>query len=181
LKLPYIILLEGLLVNRRIFMVVAFAAMAGCATPHSGPPPLSDSDPAIQALNESALRVARAAEQAALAQSVNNKTNRVTEEYRIDLTRLPPELQKPLLLENGFNGELETFLGSLTDAIGWRRPIVFGSKPTTPLLVTMTEQRRPPVYWIADAGYQAGAMADVNVDPVRKQIVLTYKEAGGVR
>lgn len=167
--------------KRSLFLIMAIATLAGCVTSKSENASISENDPAIQSLNDAAQRVARAAEQSALSQSVNNKTNRVTEEYRIDLQRLPPELQKPLLLENGFNGELETFLGSLTDVIGWRRPVVLGSKPTTPLLVTMTEQRRPPVYWIADAGYQVGAQADVSVDPSLKKIVVTYREAGGVR
>lgn len=35
------------------------------------------------------MRVARAAEQAALAQSVGNKRNGVTEEYQIDLSKVP--------------------------------------------------------------------------------------------
>lgn len=172
-----------LLVNRKLLLIMAISAVAGCAQVKEKPAMLDDRDPAVQSLNDAAQRVARAAEQAALAQSVSGKgnTRRLTEEYRIDLQRLPPELQKPLLLESGFHGELETFLRSLTDVIGWKPPVIFGSRPATPLLVVMTEQRRPPVYWIADAGYQVGAQADVTLDPVLKQITLKYKEGGGVR
>lgn len=157
------------------------ALFAGCS--HTAPQPLiSESDPAVQALNDSAQRVARAAEQAALAQSVSGaKRGRVTEEYRIDLSRLPAELREPLLLERGFHGELEVFVRSLADAIGWPAPVVFGNRPSTPLIVVMTEQRRPPIHWIADAGYQAGELASVRVNPGLRQIVIAYKEAGGVR
>lgn len=142
---------------------------------------MNAADPAVQALNESALRVARSSEQAALSQSVAAKPNRVTEEYRIDLSRVPAELREPLLLEGGFHGELEVFLRSLMDSVGWAAPVILGNRPTTPLMVAFTEQRRPPANWLADAGYQAGEMADVVVNSSLKQVVLRYKEAGGVR
>lgn len=160
--------------------LLAVLALSGCAK-SAHPPPISDADPAVQALNDAAQRVARASEQAALAQSLGNKTSRVTEEYRIDLERLPPELQKPLLLERGYHGELEEFLRSLADAIGWPAPVFFGNRPATPLIVSMTEQRRPPIYWIADAGYQVGQLATVRVNPKIRQIIVSYAEAGGVR
>ncbi len=142
---------------------------------------MSESDPAVQSLNESALRIARAAEQAALSQSVAAKRNRVTSEFKIDLAKLPPELRDPLLLENGFNGELEPFLRSIADVIGWPAPIILGNRPTTPLQVNFTEQRRPPALWIADAGYQAGSMAKITINAQLRQITIRYAEAGGVR
>lgn len=52
-------------------------------------------------------------------------------------------MREPLLLENGFNGELETFLKSLAGAVGWQPPVILGTRPTTPLQISMTEQRRP--------------------------------------
>lgn len=166
-----------------LVMMVGAALLAGCAGNATTPSSLSiaESDPAVQALNDAAMRVARAAEQSALSQSVKAGRSRVTEEYRIDLTRLPSELREPLLLEKGFHGELEVFIKSLADAINWPAPMVLGPKPTTPLQVTMAEQRRPPVYWVADAGYQVGELADVVVSPEIRQITITYKEAGGVR
>ena len=103
----------------------------------------------------------------------------VTQEYGIDLGSVPQELRTPLLLEGGFHGELEVFLKSLTAAIGWEEPVVFGSRPPVPLMVVMTEQRRPPVYWIADAGYQAQDSAEVIVNVGLKSIVLTYKQPDG--
>lgn len=142
---------------------------------------MTESDPAVQALNESAMRVARSSEQAALAQSVAGKPGRVTKEYRIDLSRVPPEMREPMLLEGGFHGELDVFLRSLTDAVGWASPVVLGNRPSTPLMVAFTEQRRPPVYWFADAGYQAGEFADVSINSSLKQVVLRYREAGVVR
>lgn len=141
----------------------------------------TDTDPAVLALNESAMRIARSAEQAALASSVAGKGGRVTEEYRIDLSRVPPELREPMLLEGGFHGELEVFLRSLTDAVGWVEPVVLGNKPSTPLMVSFTEQRRPAVYWFADAGYQSSQLAKVTINSSLKQVVLEYREAGGVR
>lgn len=142
---------------------------------------MSENDPVVQSLSESALRVARAAEQAALAQSLTNKRNRVTEEYSIDLARLPGDLRHPLLLEGGFNGELEIFVRSVADSIGWPAPMILGNRPGTPLMVSFTEQRRPPAQWLADAGYQAGAMAKISINPKLRQIVIRYSEAGGVR
>lgn len=138
-------------------------------------------DPAVQALRESAMRVARSSEQAALAQSVAGKPKRVAEEYRIDLSKVSAELREPLLLEGGFHGELEVFLRSLTDALGWSPPVVLGNRPTTPLMVALTEQRRPPIYWFADAGYQSGELADISIKPGINQVVLQYREAGGIR
>lgn len=165
-----------------LIIVLSALLLAGCA---NGKKPvqalMTATDPAVQALNESALRVARSSEQASLAQSVAAKPNRVTEEYRIDLSKVPPEMREPLLLEGGFHGELEVFLRSLTDAIGWNAPIILGNRPSTPLMVAFTEQRRPPVNWLADAGYQSGELAHVSVNSSLKQVVLRYKEAGGVR
>lgn len=136
------------------------------------------SDPAVQLLNESALRIARASEQAALAKSIYNSNNGVTQEYKIDLKKLPKELRDPILLEGGFNGELEIFLRSLTDAIGWENPVVLGQKPSVPYIVSFAEQRRPPAQWIADAGFQADAVADVAINVSLKQVVLRYKSSG---
>lgn len=139
------------------------------------------SDPAVQLLNESALRIARASEQSALAQSVSNSRRGVTEEYKIDLAKLPRELREPVLLEGGFNGELEIFVRSLTDAIGWQKPVVLGQPPAVPLIVSFTEQRRPPAHWLADAGYQSGAVADVVINTNLKQVMVRYKSGGGGR
>lgn len=168
-------------------ILVPFAlvlAMTGCAS--NGKKQVQEvvfdsSDPAVQLLNESALRIARAAEQSALAQSVSNSRKGVTEEYKIDLTKLPRELREPILLEGGFNGELEVFLGSLTDAIGWQKPVVLGQSPAIPLVISFTEQRRPPAHWLADAGYQSGALADVVINTKLKQVLVRYKSGGGGR
>lgn len=138
----------------------------------------SDSDPGAIALNESALRIARAAEQAALAVSVGGKTKSntaATKEFKIDLARLPSELREPVLLEGGFHGELEPFVRSLTDLMAWS-VVVVGNKPTIPIIVSLSEQRRPPVEWLADAGYQAGGQADVILNPAIKQAVVKYKD-----
>lgn len=159
--------------KRYLFAAAAVAILAGCAS--TQPQPLmTHGDPAVEALNDSAQRVARAAEQAALAESVKNTPSRVTQQYGIDLTKLPDELKMPLLLEGGFHGELEPFLLSLTGAMGWERPVVFGERAATPLIVTMTEQRRPAVHWIADAGYQVGEKAHIVINPDLRQVVLTY-------
>lgn len=167
---------------KKTLLVLAAMMLAGCASVDKKSTVLvADSDPAVQALNEAALRVARSSEQSALAQSVVNKHRKVTEEYSIDLSRVPPEMREPLLLEGGFHGELEVFLRSLTDAVGWQAPIVLGNRPSTPLLVVFTEQRRPPANWIADAGYQAGGFADISINSRLRQVVVTYKEAGSVR
>lgn len=163
----------------RLLTILTFALLAGCAA--KAPQPLmTHGDPAVDALNQSALRIARAAEQATLAESVQSSSKPVTQEYGIDLSSVPEELRNPLLLEGGFHGELETFLKSLTAAIGWAEPVVFGSKPPVPLLVVMSEQRRPPVYWLADAGYQAQDGAEVIVNIGLKSIVVSYKQPDGV-
>ncbi len=162
----------------RFLVISAVLMLAGCAS--APPQPLmSHGDPAVEVLNQSALRIARAAEQASLAESVKDASAPVTQEYGIDLGSVPQELRTPLLLEGGFHGELEVFLKSLTAAIGWEEPVVFGSRPPVPLMVVMTEQRRPPVYWIADAGYQAQDSAEVIVNVGLKSIVLTYKQPDG--
>lgn len=128
---------------RSITLLAGLLLLGGCAAKAPSTPVMTESDPAVVSLNEAAMRVARAAEQAALAQSVGYKRNGVTEEYQIDLSKVPPEMREPLLLENGFNGELETFLKSLAGAVGWQPPVILGTRPTTPLQISMTEQRRP--------------------------------------
>lgn len=175
------IIISGTQSMKRVALFVCFLAVAGCQSAAPKATGIDGADPAARALDEAAIRIARAAEQSALAQSVAGKGGRVTEEYRIDLARVPEEMRKPLLLEGGFNGELEVFLKSLTDAVGWGSPIVLGMRPATPLMVTFTEQRRPPIYWAADAGYQAGALADVTVNSSLRQIIIRYQEAGGMR
>ncbi|EMO9521241.1 DotD/TraH family lipoprotein [Pseudomonas aeruginosa] len=164
---------------RSITLLAGLLLLGGCAAKAPSTPVMTESDPAVVSLNEAAMRVARAAEQAALAQSVGYKRNGVTEEYQIDLSKVPPEMREPLLLENGFNGELETFLKSLAGAVGWQPPVILGTRPTTPLQISMTEQRRPPVLWVADAGYQAGAMADVSINSSLRQIIVRYKQPQG--
>lgn len=140
---------------------------------------MTESDPAVQELNDAAQRVARAAEQAALAQSVRSKRNRVTQELKIDLAKVPAEMREPLLLEGGFNGELEIFLKSIAATVGWKEPVILGSRPATPLMVAFTEQRRAPVLWVADAGYQVGSSADIRINPSLRQIIIAYKDAQG--
>ena len=162
-----------------LFLTVA-ATLAGCATQPQRPL-MSESDPAVQTLNDAAQRVARASEQASLAQSVRNQRNRVTQELKVDLSKVSPEMRAPLLLEQGFNGELEIFIKSIASAVGWPEPVIVGSKPGIPLLVTFTEQRRAPILWIADAGYQVGETADVRVNSSLRQIIITYKSAKGAR
>lgn len=163
-----------------IALILSAGLLAGCAG-KAVQPFMTESDPAVTALNDAAMRVARSAEQAALSQSAANKANRVTEEYRIDMSRVPAEMREPLLLEGGFHGELEVFVRSLANAVGWPAPIIMGNRPSTPLVVAFTEQRRPPVLWIADAGYQAGQLADVKINSSLRQIIVSYREAGGIR
>lgn len=165
--------------NRFLLIACVFVLMTGCAV-KPAQPFMSQGDPAVELLNDSAQRIARAAEQSALAQSVRQGESRVTKEYGIELDRLPQELRDPLLLEGGFHGELELFLKSLTGAIGWADPVVFGGQSGVPLMVTLTEQRRPAVYWFADAGYQAQSGAEVIVNVELRQVVLTYKQPGDI-
>lgn len=164
--------------RQKLLALAGVIALAGCQT-HDARPLMNESDPSVQTLNDAAQRVARAAEQASLAQTVKNERNRVTQEFKVDLTKVPPEMRAPLLLEGGFNGELEIFLKSIASAVGWPAPVVMGAKPALPLMVTFTEQRRPPVLWIADAGYQAGASADVRINSTLHQIIISYKDAQG--
>lgn len=154
------------------------ATMAGCAQ-QPVRPLMTESDPAVQQLNDAAQRVARAAEQASLAQSVQSNRSRVTQEFKVDLDKVPPEMRAPLLLEGGFNGELEIFLKSVANTVGWPAPVIVGSRPAVPLMVAFTEQRRPPVLWVADAGYQAGTSADIRINSARRQIIIAYKDSQG--
>lgn len=162
-------------------LVVSALFLGGCVSTKPASNDLAENDPAVIALDQSAMRIARAAEQASLALSVGNKRNGVTEEYQIDLSRVPKEMRDPLLLEGGFNGQLEIFTKSIADAVGWQQPIILGSKPSVPLMVTFTEQRRPPAMWIADAGYQVGDAADVVINSALRQIVIRYKQVGTAR
>ncbi len=168
--------------RKSLLLMAALALIAGCVSkPETPSNAMTESDPVVQSLNDAAMRVARSAEQASLAKSVQNKKSRVTEEYRLDLSRVPQEMRNPLLLEGGFNGELDIFLKSITDAVGWASPVFLGHRPSTPLIVSFTEQRRPPAYWIADAGYQAGDMADITINSSLRQIIVTYREGRGER
>ncbi|MNJ65204.1 hypothetical protein D3C77_612010 [compost metagenome] len=88
-------------------------------------------------------------------------------------------MRAPLLLEGGFNGELEIFLKSIASTVGWPAPVVMGTRPAVPLMVAFTEQRRPSVLWVADAGYQAGSSADVRINASLRQIIIAYKDAQG--
>lgn len=160
--------------------VVGVLSLCGCAKNPPQSIAMTESDPVVSSLNDAAMRIARAAEQSSLASSVRDGSrSRVTEQYRLDLSKVPPEMRAPLLLEGGFNGELEIFLKSLTDAVGWAPPVVLGARPATPLIVSFTEQRRPPAYWIADAGYQAGQMADVSINSSLHQVIVRYHEGMG--
>ncbi len=160
----------------RLIPLLAMAALAtGCAQ-KPAQMTMTESDPAVRTLNEAAMRVARASEQAALAISANTRRSGVTQDFQIDLNRVPPEMRQPLLLERGFNGDLEAFLRSIADAVGWPAPVFLGTAPSSPVIVSFTEQRRPPILWIADAGYQVGAQADVTVNSSLRQIVVRYRD-----
>lgn len=154
--------------------------LAGCqATPPR--PLMTEADPAVQQLNDAAQRVARAAEQASLAQTVRNGPSQVTQEFKIDLTKVPPDMREPLLLEQGFNGPMETFVKSIAAAVGWPAPVIVGASPGLPLMVSFTEQRRPPILWLADAGWQVGNSADIQVNNSLRQIIIRYKDAQGTQ
>lgn len=161
-------------------LLLAAITLAGCQMQQQRPL-MTESDPAVQELNDAAQRVARAAEQAALSQTVKNQRNRVTQELKIDLSKVPPEMRAPLLLENGFNGELEIFVKSIASAVGWPAPVFVGTKPANPPMVWFTEQRRAPVLWIADASYQVNDYADVRVNSSLRQIIVSYKDAKGAK
>lgn len=158
-------------------------ALTGCASKNTKMPDapkiaFDEADPAVMELNEAALRLARASEQAALSMSVGGQARQntpATTEFKIDFSRLPQELRDPVLLEQGFHGELEVFVRSLADLMAWSVSVV-GNKPTVPILVSMSEQRRAPAEWLADAGYQAGGQADVILNPSIKQAVVKYKD-----
>lgn len=162
----------------KALILCSIAFLGACAGKSTEQPLMSETDPAVMALRDAAMRTARSNEQAALSSTAARKVNRVTEEYKVDLKRLPPEMREPLLLENGFNGELEMFVTSLMDVIGWPKPIVLGARPTTPKIISMTEQRRPPAEWLADAGFQAGKVADIRINPSLRQVVIKYMEVG---
>ncbi|NMX92575.1 DotD/TraH family lipoprotein [Pseudomonas sp. WS 5086] len=164
--------------NVKLCVLLSALTLASCQLQETRPL-MTESDSAVQQLNDAAQRVARAAEQAALAQSVRSQRNRVTQELKVDLSKVPAEMRAPLLLERGFNGELETFLKSITSAVGWPDPLIMGSRPAVPLMVAFTEQRRPPVLWVADAGYQVGSSADVRINSKLRQIIIAYKDAQG--
>lgn len=170
---------------KSIFGVALIAlAISGCSSNGSKKTQMqqvvfSNADPAVQELNDSAVRIARAAEQATLALSVGGKGHSTkapstTREFKIDLERLPTELREPILLEHGFHGELEAFVRSLADVMSWTT-VVVGNKPVVPILVSLSEQRRPPAEFLADAGYQAGGQADVVLNPSIRQVVVKYK------
>lgn len=164
--------------NVKLCVLLSALTLASCQLQETRPL-MTESDSAVQQLNDAAQRVARAAEQAALAQSVRSQRNRVTQELKVDLSKVPAEMRAPLLLEGGFNGELEIFLKSIASAVGWPAPIIMGSRPAVPLMVAFTEQRRPPVLWVADAGYQVGSSADVRINSKLRQIIIAYKDAQG--
>lgn len=164
---------------KKVFLL-ATIALAGCQAQPTRPL-MTESDPAVQELNDAAQRVARAAEQASLSQTVKNQRSRVTQELKVDLSKVPPEMRAPLLLEGGFNGELEIFIKSIASSVGWPAPVFLGTPPALPLMVAFTEQRRAPVLWVADAGYQVGDSADIRVNSSLRQIIVSYKDAKGAK
>lgn len=162
----------------RLVAMMAAITLSGCQVQQSRPL-MTENDPAVQELNDAAQRVARAAEQASLSQTVKNQRSRVTQELKVDLSKVPPEMRAPLLLEGGFNGELEIFIKSIASSVGWPAPVFVGTPPSLPLMVAFTEQRRAPVLWVADAGYQVGDSADIRINPSLRQIIVSYKDAKG--
>jgi hypothetical protein len=164
---------------KKVFLLAAIA-LAGCQM-QPARPLMTESDPAVQELNDAAQRVARAAEQASLSQTVKNQRNRVTQELKVDLSKVPPEMRAPLLLESGFNGELEIFIKSIASSVGWPEPVFVGTRPALPLMVSFTEQRRAPVLWVADASYQVADSADIHVNSKLRQIIVSYKDAKGAK
>ncbi len=61
---------------RSITLLAGLLLLGGCAAKAPSTPVMTESDPAVVSLNEAAMRVARAAEQAALAQSADSTLTR---------------------------------------------------------------------------------------------------------
>ena len=140
-------------------------AIGGCidmARPQ--PVAVSATDPAELRLTEAAIRAEAALTALARMEGVGATG--------VEVPRLvPPELLRRISLE--WIGPLDVLVARLAGAAGYSFEEA-GSRPVRPRIVEVWTSAKPLILVLRDVGIQAGAAANLTVDPDREQIQLVW-------
>ena len=148
----------------------AALAIGGCINlPLPQPPAAPATDPAELRLTEAAIRAEAALTALARIEAAGTAA--------ADVPRLvPPELLRRMSLE--WIGPLDRIAARLAAAAGYSFEEA-GAPPVRPRMVELKATAKPLILLLRDLGIQAGAVADLAVDPGRRQVRLSWIPGGG--
>lgn len=84
----------------------------------------------------------------------------------------PAGLEMPISIN--WSGPVDSLVRKIAEVTGYEYEGVIGSKPVTPVLVTVAVTNTPAFNVLADAGAQAGSAADIIVRPETRKILVKY-------
>lgn len=141
------------------------ALCSGCATK-------AKQDPAIYELSKAMTDIAGAFEQLAKVESANN-AGYTARNYNYDTSRMPAHWTQEVELVSDYNGSVENFVKMISTIIGLEEPrIDVPSKHPVP--ISITRGKRKAISFLADAGYQSGGAAVIDLKISENRIVLTF-------
>ena len=143
--------------NRRncIYLVLAFAALTGCAAPQHKPAEPSV-DPAMVRLAEAATDISRQMEQLAKVESARGDAKFQAKSYEYRTEHMPLIWQRKVALVEDYYGPVEDFMRFVSAMLEIQEPRVVGRRPGNPIMVAVQKGERSAIDFIADAGFQAG-------------------------
>lgn len=150
-----------------IFAAASLSLLAGCAQYKIDQQLVAEPDPV-------ALRLSAAVDKASAALA----TLASVEQARTpsaDL-QMPPSAPQELrrIISVDWTGPIEPIARTLADRAGYKLN-VNGDRPSAPVVVSVISRERSVIEVLRDVGLQAGARADITVDPDRHLVELNYK------
>ena len=152
---------------KRSILLVSALVLAGCARPPAPNPPAPPVRPIQSALDRSAQQIAR-------AWTVLDEERAAVHPPLVQQPAvLPPELTKTV--DFPWNGPLEPLVRKVATFSGYRVE-VRGPQPAAPIVVTLHGEHTV-FSALQIVGEQAGKLADIRLNSIRKRIVIRYSGA----
>jgi defect-in-organelle-trafficking protein DotD len=142
------------------------AVLAGCATQPTTGVPINGPD--VEVLN----RIAQHAQQASLSMQRMAALKGAGAGLKIGEDEVPAGLEMPISIN--WSGPVESLVKKIAEMTGYDYEAPIGSKPATPVLVSVSVNAVPAFGILADAGAQTGSAADIVIRPDSRKIFVKY-------
>ena len=155
---------------KNIFAIslLSLTLMSCAYSPYAQPQMVAEPDTVDLMLADAADRATRALE----TLSAMEQTQIPTQTTAI-VPNAPQELQRAVTFS--WTGPVEPLIEELSRKAGYRYGII-GSKPVTPIIITMAATNKPLINVFRDVGIQMGARADLKVDASSRMIEIQYTD-----